>query len=721
MTEQLQHYSERLQVMRQQLQALDASVAPELAATAAAALSRCEARERIWLEAQQREAERLAQARARSDERTATLQTLQQAHDQLTDPEGTLPPLATLQASLDALLKTQETRWLEATRDEQTTRAEQKEYQHLMTELRQCHAAVQRVLASEDTLRAQLQAVQEAPDQTPMESLRGQQQALRESLRQIDWPSAFTAPPLLREVQEQLGHWHQLQAQSDASQRAVRQQARSLLDRLDAAVLEGSVREASLLFRELSRLLEQLPESGSSDLIQHLRLEQKRLDELRDWVRFATRPKQEDLIQRMEQLAAASLEPHVKAEKIRDLQREWKELGGSSDAAMWQRFKAASDAAYEPCKAFFSEENQLKAVNLARREEIVEQLTTYLDGVDWSKADWKAAEMINRQAREEWRRYFPVDHRKGRSVQERFNVQLQRLEEKLEGERQRNAAAKAAIVARAEGLLEQPDLRAATQEAKALQKAWQQVGLTDHRRDRELWKAFRQACDALFGRLQDQREAQLSASEAQQARAEEIVTALQRLADEAEAGSESVLNTYIDHFRELGPLGRQGTSVQQRFDQAVRACRQALRLAKSREQLQYWQGLLDEALRRRFAGATTPSAFHPGAEHATWLNTLESMTFEDTDPGTDTPDDALIWLEILAGVDSPDRHRARRMALQMERLATSKGSPVAEDADARLDALIRAWCGHPQLTPEAARENLPRVERVLQITLCGSE
>ncbi|MDV7394770.1 DUF349 domain-containing protein, partial [Arthrospira platensis SPKY1] len=110
-----------------------------------------------------------------------------------------------------------------------------------------------------------------------------------------------------------------------------RERAKQLLEQLDAAVEEGAVKQARPLMRELSDILRALPESRKKDLMQQLVLEQKRLDELRDWMGFAARPKMEELIARMRGLAEQSLDPRTKASRVRELQNEWKQLGGTSD------------------------------------------------------------------------------------------------------------------------------------------------------------------------------------------------------------------------------------------------------------------------------------------------------------------------------------------------------------------------------------------------------
>src|SRR5690606_42143204 len=56
-----------------------------------------------------------------------------------------------------------------------------------------------------------------------------------------------------------------------------------------------------------------------------------RLQELRDWQGFVTQPKQIELCERMEYLAEQSLDPQLKANRIKELQTEWRALGRSEE------------------------------------------------------------------------------------------------------------------------------------------------------------------------------------------------------------------------------------------------------------------------------------------------------------------------------------------------------------------------------------------------------
>src|SRR5262249_41153908 len=222
---------------------------------------------------------------------------------------------------------------------------------------------------------------------------------------------------------------------------------------------------------------------------------------------FATHPKREQFVADMEKLAAEPLEPALQAERIRELRQAWKDLGpvtSHNDRRLFDRFNHAAEVAFKPCREFFDAQAATRRFNLDQRKKICAQLEGYLDGMHWEHADWRAAERILYTAREEWRKYHPVDRSPGRKLEAQFDALTARLHAKLKTEWDRNAAAKQAIVDEAKEIQaavveSRTDSRQAIERIKALQQRWRTVGIVPRRIDQRLWKEFRAACDVVFG------------------------------------------------------------------------------------------------------------------------------------------------------------------------------------------------------------------------------
>ena len=73
-----------------------------------------------------------------------------------------------------------------------------------------------------------------------------------------------------------------------------------------------------------------------------------------------------------------------------------------------------------------------------------------------------------------------------------------------------NINAKEALVKQAEALVEQDNLDGIANGAKTLQAQWREIGTTPRGADQKLWRRFRAACDAIFARLDNERDRQRS-------------------------------------------------------------------------------------------------------------------------------------------------------------------------------------------------------------------
>ncbi len=661
-------YSGRVSSAMQQWETLPETVRDAFRDEWQALADRCLAR--IEQMRAEEEAARAAQetSQRKQREREQTLLTLEQT---IEDLKLVRRPDAARVSALDALCKTQETRWLEASHHEAIDKAEQKRYLAAMGLLHHYLLACKRLLEHEAEVERLIAS-------TDAEELVTREKTLRKIAEDVRWPTEFPLPEQLEAIQNVIGRIETRRSEALEDEKKRLEKARNQLAKLETLIDEGHLRKARRIARDVGHQLNLLPDRKTQSLRAELTRLTQKLRDLEDWKGFATRPKLEELIERMRHLAGHSMEPHAKAEAIRALQQEWRDLGGTPDQSLWHAFQEAAETAYQPLKAFFEEEARLKAANLEKRQEIIEQLSRFLEDYDWTAPDWKLVDTVNRKAREEWRACFPVDPRKGRKLQKQFNALLSQLDEKLDAERTRNEKLKEDIVQRAAALVNEPDVKVATREAKALQKEWEQVGITHYKRDRALWKAFRGHCDAIFARLGEARKAEEEALHAQKARAEELLDALQSLSEETDPGAlEAASDRLRSEFTELRLHPRDAQALQARYRDIVKTLEtrlQALRRAAFREHL---EDILDNK---------TPGTLLPA----------------DADR---SPEDSLLLLEILAGTESPSDERERRMVLQVERLNAGLKGAVPDDTATQFESLLARLARDPDFV-EARRQRL---------------
>lgn len=614
----------------------------------------------------QAEKDQLRHQQEQKSQRAETLSLLEDTLDELKHQDPDLEPSL---ASLDALQKTQENRWLEATRDTQVEKQEQKTYENLMQSLRSYISAVKRLGQHRDEIMA-LQAT----DSSDTDDSKQTDQA-RVILETVDWPRDFRRPTLLDALNRLAGKPRPAKSNKPDSeeQKALADSLRQVLDKLEEALEAKQLKESRQHFKAAQQLAKGLDHRHGKSLQPRMHLLGGQLRELTDWQGFATRPKQESLCEQMEYLANQPMEPEAKAERIKELQNEWRGLGGSSDRDLWSRFKQASDQAYEPCKAYFSAKSGLKQANLETRKTICDQLGTFLDNADWNNIDWKAAERIHQTAREEWKAAWPVEFRDNRPVQKRFDDLLKQLEAPLDTERKKNEALKQGIVERAEALIEHEPLGDAMSQAKALQTEWTGIGITRHREDRKLWQAFRKACDQIFARRDARKNEQEQLSREADEKAGPVLEACQS------AGSDSSLDVLKATLAELDSLRNEPLSAgsKERVSQERSRLSGLVSTRQLQDQIDTWK---------------------------TWINARSSSTLDSealpqhwaglaADVGQPDPVELVIRAEILAEVPSPAEDQGRRMEIQVQRLAEGMGNASSDsDKSRQLEMLVANWC-----------------------------
>ena len=678
-------YEPRLDTLFKQWKSVETDASNEQITEFLSATHQC--RERVRQMQQQHE---------KLDQRKQTLTLLGETLTQLKTDDTREPPTLT---ALDALLKTQHNRWLEASENTDVSAPEQNRYNTASTALRAYVGAHERLMQGQEQI-AKL-ATNAAPgDETTDDAELGVEAAeqAKALLAILDWPTMFPQPePLivLQTLAKQRKKAEPVEQPDLARQNSLSADLDRLLTELDSALEDKQLKPAKQLLKNAQQITKKLDSRHQKPFVARMQLLQGQCNELSDWQGFATTPKQIALCEQMEHLAEQPIDPEAKAAHIKELQEEWKNLGGSSDRLLWARFKQASDAAYEPCKAYFAAKSDLKHANLATRRLICQQLQEFVALADWSSIDWKVAERIHQTARQEWKAAWPVEFRDNRPLQKQFDELLKQLDAKLNDERQRNEALKQAIVASAEELISAEPLTDAMVQAKELQGHWQAIGITRHREDRKLWQAFRQACDAIFARREQENSRQKQAVVAAD---EQVISILER-ADQALSTSTNSdeLNAI---WTELATYNSQAlsTSTRDRYNDV----RQRLHTAKQRQELvarlQQWTGCIQARGQAPIDRTDVP---------------LEWTKFNQLDEPIDFQELA-IRTEILADQPSPAADQRKRMEIQVQRLAQSIGA-AEQSASPLTDAekLVALWCLAPA-SAAASKELEQRMVNALE-------
>jgi len=645
------------------------------------------------------------------DEQEATLFTLSSTLNRFREAPASSHDIP----ALDALIKTQETRWIEATRQVKIDKTQNKHYQLLMTELRQYFIALKKF--NENIAHIEKLITEIKSPTKDQKSFEQKIIALKRLLHQIDWPETYSSPSLLLTCKEALGYSAEVKHQFAEDAKATQNKIRILIEQMDQALEDRQIKLSHKIHKNIQRLLSQMGAKQGESFHNQLTLRVKQLNELRDWQGYASNPRQQELCEAMERLVKLNIEPRDKADQIKSMQKEWKQLGGASDQSLWLRFKAASDSAYIPCQAFFDEQNTLKKANIEKRTKLISQLNDFIQNNDWDHPDWKGVETINRQARLEWKEAFPVDFKVNKALQNQFNNLLTEFDDRLNTERNTNVALKNDIIEKAKALVAHDNLDEAINQAKSLQQDWQKIGITPHKQDREIWKTYRNVCDQIFARrdeAKNQRKQEIEVSiEQSKTYCNEIENFASSVAELTLNELTTGLSEYRQKYKQLPELPRNQIEQQQtRYEAALNIIKHAIAIQENKQVLLQWeevqrksticrayysnnqnnveqdQSTLDSSFASRL---NLPKPIETALK-GLWISIKAGSLKNDTIVDLEQARSLCIGCEVAAGLDSPDEDKVLRMQLQVNRLTIGMSSTNDHQSrEAQLNELLLDW------------------------------
>lgn len=371
-----------------------------------------------------------------------------------------------------------------------------------------------------------------------------------------------------------------LAARAAAAEERARQEAverrRSLCEELEGLVDAEDRAAAGRRVKTLRKAWNNLPDAGAEGradeerfraALERFSARQATFHEEQEWRRWANKTRQEELCAEVEALDAEE-DLAVVAERVKDAQRRWKEVGPVPRAeaqALWERFKAACDRNFERCRPHFEELERRRAEAVARKEALCVEAETHVDSTRWKES---ADALKALQAA--WKEAGPAPRRQDRELYARFRRACDRFFERreahfaeLDEKRRGNQAEKEKLCERAEALAAEPD-PARAREFRDLQAEWKRVGPAPRDTEQALWERLRAAADRFFAALDEGRQENLRRKEALCAEAEVLVA---EAADDADPRAIAAQITDLQkRWKEIGPVPREESdAIWERF------------------------------------------------------------------------------------------------------------------------------------------------------------
>ncbi len=320
---------------------------------------------------------------------------------------------------------------------------------------------------------------------------------------------------------------------------------------LNSAITTNKWGPAKSIHERLQKKIARLPAKDQTALSEKLQRLEKRLSDLGDWKQFATDPKLEALCEQMENLPALNLAPKDQADRIKELQTQWKAMGASpAQEKHWPRFKTAADTAFEPCAKYFANKRAEKESKLAARDEILQMLRDYSEKTDWENADWKLVEKTIRTAKTEWRKLRVFDRKATTDQEQKFTEVLVTLNEKLEPAYEEGNREKQDLIDKVKVLGEGEINQHCINQVKRLQSMWRRTGIVKRADDQRLWKEFNEACSEIYSTHRGHQREQYKASVEHVTRAREIIKELKQSGSNG-TFDEKALQQLQDEFQSL--------------------------------------------------------------------------------------------------------------------------------------------------------------------------
>lgn len=555
-------------------------------------------------------------------------------------------------------------------------------------------------------------------------------QRLREAQAQASVEAAADQARVMHE-QKQV-----LTVQQEAEQQAMRHIG-DLVRKARGALSDGGTARATVIRRTIEDKLTGAPPLPAAVASQLQQLDQQ-LNQLKDWKSFSVTPKRAELIAEMTLLVDVSLEPLALAERIKSLQDEWRTLskGASDDLdADGQRFQEATQKAYQPCREYFAAQAVIREENLRRRELLLAKLTAFEAETNWAQPDWQALIKVLRDTKQEWRSHSPVDRQPGKKQDDAFAAITASLQGRMDAEHDRNVRQKQSLIERAQALLASEDGRKAIEEIKGLQQTWRSVGPVPREMDQRLWGVFRQHCDAVFQKREQDAAALTAGFESNKTQAIALCEQAEKMA--AVEGFEllqrpGALAELRTAFEALGEFPRADTrALRNRFDQGLARCEAAIAHQQVRDAERSWGDLFEAANRiraYRLAAARRLDTEQVDALKAAaesfmasvmrWpkngLESLQQALAAEQCADLAANEAALRMLciraEILTDIPTPPEDQALRREVQLQRLVQGMGQRLKAD-EAPLNTMAMEWVGVGPVEEAVGEPLLQRFQR----------
>lgn len=414
------------------------------------------------------------------------------------------------------------------------------------------------------------------------------------------------------------------------------------LENAEKLFSNGSIKNAQKIIRNVikdSRSLSKIPNKLRHKLNAAIN-KSKYFDEISS---FATNPKREALISKINKLITNPLKkPKKHAHSIHEIQRQWQLLDISSKPAsrsQWLKFNELTNKAWEPCKEYFNEIKKIKKKNAKERENIINEISIYIDK---NKRQWpEAKSLINylRGSFKKWQEYAPVLDEDLNRLRKLYSKVKKPITDEIRNQENLNEEKKEALINKVKEICND-DNNLCINEFKKLKNDWIKIGSAG-KNDKDLWYKFNKSADRFF--------------EEKKELAIEEINIIKDLYKQLTIGDKST----SEINKELNKLvNSKGTDERKKLDADISKFINKLKKEKRKEKIKLYKNIYN-VLVKKDEISSIPNVFS---------NSIMA-SYENTKSDNKELSYACIKLEILAGLDSIKKDKELRDYIQLEMLS----------------------------------------------------
>ena len=390
---------------------------------------------------------------------------------------------------------------------------------------------------------------------------------------------------------------------------------------------------------------------------------------------FAANPKRDELITKINDLIVEPLKnPKKHAHAIHDIQKQWQLLDASSKPAsrtQWLKFNELANKAWESCKEYFDEIKQIKLNNAKERENIIKDISLYVESNVKKWPDSKILVTYLRNMFKKWQTYAPVlDDDLERLKKLYFQIRKP-INDEIKKQETINKEKKEILINKVEDINNE-DNQICINEFKKLKNEWVKLGPAGKNNDKNLWDKFNKNADRFF-------------AEKKQMINDEIIV-IKDLNKQLINGDKSIseikneLNK-IQNSKNTNEFKKINTDLNKELDK--------IKNNKKKEKIVSYSDIY-KALLGKDAINSIPNIF------------LESIkkSYENKKSDIKQLTYACIKLEVLAGRESLKRDAEIRNSIQLEMLSSKFNKNVTSIPN-DLDSILKHFIKHFSLNDEA--------------------